>query len=261
MDIEYYMVRLFTPLFYTLEFLLIIIVFITVAILSAKNKDKQSLKVFLLSGIAITLTELLLQGIGTRIVKNAYLFTIPVGFPLTCLIMGFFDGGIKNLFAYCMVKSIKERKNSSKKLALALFLMVFIVFAIYNGFTGMMISQGNSNITTSQRSLFPLSSIILLILSFIFSSSFFFLNKKIPREDRTIFLYYSFGLIIFMCSWIITAQIFFTRYIGVGSITPASITYQILLMWGYFLFFESVGVSLFIAPILYQLNAFKIDSN
>ena len=47
MDIEYYMVRVFTPLFYTLEFLLIIIVFITVAVLSAKNKDKQSLKVFI----------------------------------------------------------------------------------------------------------------------------------------------------------------------------------------------------------------------
>ena len=261
MDIEYYMVRVFTPLFYTIEFLLIIIVFISVTILYTKNKDKQSLKVFLVSGIAITLTELFLQGIGTRVVKNAYLFSIPIGFPLTCLLMGFFDGGIKNLFAFHMVKSIKERNISSLKISLALFSMVFIVFAIYNGYTGILNSQGNPNITSSLRFLFPPSSIFLLILSFTFSFSFFFVNKHIPKEDKAIFFYYSFGLIIFMLSWIITAQIFLTRYIGIESIIPAPIRDQMLLMWGYFLLIESVGVSIFIAPILYQLNAFRDGQN
>jgi hypothetical protein len=259
MTIEYYMVRIFTPVFYTLEFFLVLIVFIIVIILRVKNIEKQSIKVFIVAGIINTLVELLLQGIGTRLVENAYFFTMPIGFPFTCLIMGFFDGGLKNLFAYYTVKSIKNRKKKSKSLAFTLFFMVFIVFSIYNSITATLNSQGNSNVTLTQRSLFSLSSIVLLIVSFIGSFSYFFLKKSIPREDRNIFLYYAFGLIVFLCSWTITAQIFMTRYIGIGGILPASILEQILLMWGYFLLFEGVGVSIFIAPIIYQLKIFGME--
>lgn len=260
MAMDYYMIRVFTPIFYTLEFFLVLSMFIPSLILYIRNKDKISLKVFLVAGTINTLVEMLLQGIGTRTIENAYFFTIPIGYPFTCLIMGFFDGGLKNLFAYHTVRVLKDRDMASKLPVLVIFLSVLIVFTIFNGLTGIMNVQGDSDITLTQRSLFSLSSIILLLVSYLGSFSYYYLNKSIPKEDRIILLYYALGLILFLCSWIITAQIFMTRYIGFDGVYPASIIEQILLMWGYFLLFEGVGVSLFIAPVLYILKAFEVKN-
>ena len=65
------------------------------------------------------------------------------------------------------------------------------------------------------------------------------------------------GLVIYLLVWMIPLHAFSLRYIGVyemGSYTPAGFFEQLLLMYGYFLFFEGVGVSIIIYPLIYQLN-------
>ena len=97
---ENYMVRVTTPFFYTLEFLVALGVFLLVVYLFVRNIDKKSLLVFIIAGAINTSIELMLQGLGMRVIEGAFFFNSPIGFPFICFILGFYEGGVKTLIAY-----------------------------------------------------------------------------------------------------------------------------------------------------------------
>jgi len=255
----YYIIRAFTPLFYTIEFIISFGVFLVLLLLYIKGIEKKSLTVFLLTGTINTLIEIILQTISLRIIENAYFFFIPIGFPWICFIMGFFDGGVKNLFAYHMVKIFKDHNMLSKYINILLFATVFIIFLVYNIYISNVLNVNGVNITITQRNIFNISSILLLILSFSISIYYFFFSKNVLKEERKIFFQYALGLIVFLISWIFSSHILMTRYVAINGITPAPICEQILLLWVYSLLVEIVGVSIFIVVLLHKLKFFEKD--
>lgn len=260
---QYYMIRVFTPFFYTLEFLIAIIVFIFSLYFYVKRIDRNSLLVFLIVGMINSGVELLLQGIGIRVVENACLFSLPIGFPFIAFILGFYEGGVKTLLAYHFVKFIIDKKRYNELFLSFLVIIVFIPFFIYSIVSATQIGEGTTNITITVRDMLAPLSIFLLILAFILSISYFILNESIPKERKMTLLYYEFGVVVYLLIWMVPLHVFLQRYIGIfqnNNYIPASIVEQILFMYVYFLFFEGVGVNIIMYPIIYHFKLIEFEN-
>jgi hypothetical protein len=256
------MIRIFESFYYTLEFLIATAVFLIVLSLYIKKIERKSLLVFNLAGLINSGVELLLQGIGIRTIENAYFFTIPIGFPYIPLILGFYEGGLKTLVGYHFVLYFIDKKKINGTLLILLLCLVFVPFFIYSAFTAYQIKSGTTNITLTARNMFALLSILLLILSFSLSILYFVLNKKIPKKNKLTLLYYEIGVVIYLLAWMVPMHIYLLRYIGIkedGSYVLANIVVQLLLMYGYFLFFEGVGVNIIIYPLIYHFNLIQFE--
>jgi len=251
---ENYMVRVTTPFFYTLEFLVALGVFLLVFYLFARNIDKKSLLVFIIAGAINTAIEFMLQGLGMRIIEDAFFFNTPIGFPFICFILGFYEGGVKTLIAYHFVKMIINSDKFNKKMVVVLVSVVFISFFSYSAVTAS--GYGSPVYTTTARDMFAPLGIILLSIAFVGSAGYFLL-RKIPREHKISLLYYELGLVIYLLVWMIPLHMFSLRYIGafdMGIYVPAGVLEQLVWMYGYFLFFEGIGVIIVVYPIIYGLN-------
>ncbi|MFX0189088.1 MAG: hypothetical protein ACFE8A_15290 [Candidatus Hodarchaeota archaeon] len=79
-------------------------VFIILLYFYIRDIDKDSLKLYLITGLSHSVLELIAQGGRIRVIEDAYIFQIPIGYPYICFILGFFEGGLISLAAYHFVK-------------------------------------------------------------------------------------------------------------------------------------------------------------
>jgi hypothetical protein len=256
METASYMVRYVSPFFYTLEFLLAVLTFALVLYFFLRDVDRKSLLIFIIAGVINTCIELFIQGFGIRIVEDAYFFGLPIGFPFVSFIMGFYEGGVKTLLAYHFVKLVVDRNKFSKKFFAFLFFIVLGSFITYSSITVVQSSMGTITPTLTVRDMFSPVTITLLVIAFGGSALYFLSNKDIPRSRKWTLLYYELGVVLYLLAFLLPLHISSLRYIGVemGSSVPAGLFEQIVLMYGYFLFFEGVGVNIIIYPTIYSLK-------
>ena len=257
---SYYMVRWTSSFYYTLEFLIAVSVFFVTLLLYLKGIDKKIVLVFIIAGVFNTCVELFIQGIGARSIEGAYLFIIPIEFPWICLILGFYEGGVKFLVPYYFTKFIVNKDEYSKKILVFLLTVVSLSFLSYSLITRLLIDSGTTAITITQRNLLSLPVIFALSLSFLLTFSYFVLNVKIPKKDKTIIFYFYIGLILYLLCFTIPLHIFLIRYIGIGeSCVIASSGEQIFWMYAYFLLFEGTGALMMLTAIIYHFNLIELQ--
>ena len=157
------MVRYATPTIYTFEFIMSIIILLFVLYLYLKDIDKKSLWVYLITSSLHTILELFAQGGGFRVIKDAYLFNVPIQYPTTAIIIGFFEGGFIALGAYHFVRALANKDPLSIKffLIILITLMAILLLGSYNMRT--QIDANLSSVVLTRRKMFNLNSILLLI--------------------------------------------------------------------------------------------------
>ncbi len=250
------MVRITTPFFYTVEFLVALSVFLVVLFFFLRKTERKSLIVFIIAGGINSGIELLLQGTGMRVIEDAALFNIPIGFPSICFILGFYEGGVKTLIAYHFVRTLMNSDKFSKIFLIALVVLIFNSFFSYAAFITS--GWGSSSLTITARNMLAPLGIILLLVAFAGSFGYFLL-KKIPRNHKVSLLYYQLGLVIYLLVWMIPLHIFSLRFIGDVLYVPVGIFEQLVWMYGYFLFFEGIGVIIVVYPVIYGLDLMEFE--
>ncbi len=261
MMLDYYMIRWTSIFYYSVEFLIALGVFFIVLYLYLKGIDKKAILVFITAGIFNTVVEVTIQTLGARVITDAFLLTIPINYPWVCFILGFYEGGVKFLVPYYFAKFFIDRDIYSKKMLILLTSIVAISFFTYSLITRIQLDLGESIITLTKRNMFSLPVILLLVMSFIITISYFFIQKKIPMENKKLVLYFYVGLIIYLLCFIIPLHVFQIRYIGVGeSFSMASIAEQIFWMYGFFLFFEGPGSLMMLVVIIYHFKLIEFES-
>ena len=131
MIFHYYMTRYSTSLLYTAEFLFDILFLAMVLILYVRGLDKKSLWVYIIFGLLHSVMELIAEGTGTRVIKDAMIFSIPVGYPFLPFVLGFFEGGFICLGAYHFTRAILNKDKLSMKFSLILFVIPFTMILLY----------------------------------------------------------------------------------------------------------------------------------
>ncbi len=243
---------------YTFELIVSIVIFLVVVYFNRKNIDKNSLWVYLLTGIGHSILELVAQGTGTRKIENAYVFNnIPLIYPFTAFILGFFEGGLFCLAAYYFVKSVALKDKFSTKIFIALSVSLFII--IFLGAITMRISidSGASDVSLTRRDIFSPYSLILMIILYSFSIGYFALNKSIPKKEKLTLLYFYLGVNIFTFIVIFPNHIMGIRYIEKsldGTYITASLLEQILVMYGYNIGLDAAGYFMAYYVIIYRFH-------
>lgn len=258
----YYIVRGINSFFYTLEFLIVISVFIATLVMYLKKIEKKMFFAYVIAGIINTWIELFIQGLGIRVIQEAFLFNIPIFFPLTPFILGFYEGGIKAIMGYTMVKILYQKKDFHKKFFLILFTTLLSIFITYSTLTSLQFSINNSSLSFTVRELFDWLTILLLIIAFLVSFLYIILNKKMKRKEKISIFYFMLGQVLFMTAFLLPLHLFLIRYIGIQTETnfiPADLFTQISLMYGYFFIFEGIGANIINFPIFYQVDLFEFD--
>jgi len=236
-------------------------VFLITIFLYLKRIDKKVLMVFITAGVFNTFVEIFIQVISARSIEGAYLFIFPIQFPWICLILGFYEGGVKILVPYYFTKLIVNKDRYSKKMLILLLSLIILSFLSYSFITRMLIDSGTTTITITQRNLLSSPLIFALLISFILAISYFYLNTKIPKENKKLILYFYLGLIFYLLCFSIPLHIYLIRYIGVGeNIAIASFGEQIFWMYVYFLFFEGTGVLMVVAVIIYHFKLIEFNN-
>lgn len=262
MSSGFFMVRGISEFFYTLEFLIAAAVFLVVLYFYIKKIDRKLLFVFLIAGSINTGVELLLQGLGIRMIEGAFFFSIPIGFPTVCFILGFMEGGVKALVGYCVVKIIMDHSAFFKRLFFGLFTLVLSAFSIYAIVTVLQFASFPSSVLFTARELFGLLSVSLLLLAFGVSFGSILLNRSIPNREKRSILYFMLGQALYLLAFTFPLHISLLRYIGLesgGTYISADPLSQLLLMYGFFLFFEGIGVNIINYPIIYRLKLIQFD--
>ncbi len=171
---SYYMSRYTSPLWYTFEFIVILCIFGILLVFWKRRGDKSSLIVYLFTGIAHSIIELVAQGLGVREVSNMYLFNLfQVTYPFTALIMGFFEGGMFCLIAYQIIRILILKDKFSLK-----FVLIYTVIMVITLIT-VVLTMDPATITISQRAIFAPISLILLSSFYLITFLYFLLKKDI----------------------------------------------------------------------------------
>ncbi|MFW9898724.1 MAG: hypothetical protein ACFFDO_05630 [Candidatus Thorarchaeota archaeon] len=248
-------------LIYTYEFIVIIIILIILLLFWKLNDDRNSLIVYVLTGIGDTIIELLASASGIRIVEETYLFGVfYVGFPLLPVIMGFFEGGVQCIIAYHLIQGIMLKNKLSLKFSLS-YLIVTIIIMMFSRLSAFFnVSQNSIGIT--RRSIFSLGSILLLISCYLVSFGYFFLNKTINKRERISFLlWYLFIMIVYFPVFLIS-HITMTRFIEIeqnGTYEVAPLLEQILVLYGYGLVLEAGGFFLPYYVIIHHFHLIDLS--
>ncbi|MHA1439293.1 MAG: hypothetical protein ACTSPD_17110 [Promethearchaeota archaeon] len=103
------MSRYSTAMLYTFEFIIVLVLFFILIFFYIKDIDKKSLWVYVITGVFHSIMELIAEGLGVRVIKNASIFTISVGYPFLPIILGFFEGGMICLGAYHFTRIIVNK--------------------------------------------------------------------------------------------------------------------------------------------------------
>lgn len=265
MLLNYYMARYATDLLYIFEFLVVIALFVILLLIWKKSRKigKNSFLVYIISGLYHTGIELLAQGTGNREVPEITINTITIGYPFLPFILGFFEGGLFCLIAYHFVNYIIQKSSFSKKFALILtsILLGFIILNSVKSYFDLLVDTSGYDFTA--REIFSWLTIILLIISFVISFGYFFLNKNISKIYKKSFMYWYLGLIIFTFVLCFPLNIFGIRYIASfdgSSYVTVSILEQFLVLYVYSLSLEAAGFFLPIYIILYKFKIVEFEN-
>jgi len=247
------MSRYSTDMLYTFEFVVSISFFILLFILWRKYGEKNSLLVYLFTGLLHSAVELLAQGSGIRAISSTYLFgTILVSYPFLPFILGFFEGGLYCLLAYHFVRLMMNRDRFSLK-----FFSFFAIFFIATSTLGAL-SMQSGVATFTRREIFSLGPVILLSIFIIISLGYFIFNRRVTTVHRKSFFYFYLGLFLVTAMMVIPLHILGIRFIEVyqeGTYVYASFFEQIAVMYGYSLAIEAAG---FFLPYYVLIYHFKL---
>lgn len=254
------MARYATDLLYIFEFLFVVILFLILLLMWKKSGKigKNSLLVYIISGLYHTGIELLAQGTGNREVPEITINAITIGYPFLPFVLGFFEGGLFCLVAYHFVNYMIQKSRFSKKFVV-IFTIVLLFFIILNSiksYFDLLIDPSGYDFTA--REIFSVPTIILIIICFVIPFGYFFLNKNISKIYKKSFIYWYIGLIIFTLALALPLNVFGVRYIAAyngSSYVPVSILGQFLVLYVYSLSLEAAG---FFLPIYIILYKFKI---
>ncbi len=261
--LNYYMSRYTTDTIYNFEFLVVIIIFLVLLILWKKTGEKNSLKVYILTGILHSIIELVGEGSGTRVISTTYLFgIIQIGYPFTAFILGFFEGGLFCLMGYHVVRILMNKDGFSLKFT-AILSIIFLIFSTLGAINARMSLRSNPfAIIITRREIFSIGAIILLIISFIVSFGYFFLKKNIPSGHRISLIYFYLGVIFFTAVLIVPLHVGGVRFIEVYQnfvFMHASFIEQLIVMYGYSIVLEAAGFFLPFYVIIYHFNLIELE--
>ncbi|MHA1301711.1 MAG: hypothetical protein ACTSO9_20010, partial [Candidatus Helarchaeota archaeon] len=216
MVLDYYMSRYSTDVLYSFEFTFIIILTPILLLLWKYYGEKNSLKVFMVTGLLHSAIELLGQGTGARRISTTYLFgVLKISYPFTPFILGFYEGGLFCLIAYHIVRILINNDDFSKKFTLITSIVIGVL--IIRG--GIQIKQTlKSNpfsVTFTRRTMFSPTVLVILISYYIISFSYFFLKKNIPWKHQKSFLYYYLGMVYVTALIIVPLHILGVRFIEI----------------------------------------------
>lgn len=227
----YYMSRYSSPAWYTFEFIVIMSLFFILIWLWRKKNDKSSLKVYLVTGIAHSIVELVGQGLGIREISNMFLFDVlHVEYPFTALIMGFFEGGMFCLVAYHILRLFMSKDRFSLKFILISSTLLVVATTI------LLVTMDYSTITFSRREIFAPISIILLVSFYGITIGYFFLTKRVTRFHLKALFSFIVGMMFITLLFTLPPHIAGIRFIEVwngSNFVYASLPEQILLMYAY----------------------------
>ncbi len=262
MVLDYFMSRYSTDALYSFEFTFIFVLFFILIIFWKKLNDKNSLKVYVTTGLLHSIVELVGQGTGARRISTTYLFgVLQVGYPVLPIILGFFEGGLFCLIAYHVVRILANKDAFSLKFAL-----------IFSAIMGTLITLGGLSIKQelksnpfaiifTRRIIFLPQVLIILIAFFIISFGYFFLKKDIPKEHKKGFIYFYVGMVYVTALMIVPLHILGVRFIEVYQnfiFVYASPLEQVTVMYGFNIAIESAGYFLPYYIIIYHFKWIEI---
>ncbi|MFX1450086.1 MAG: hypothetical protein ACFFCM_04545, partial [Promethearchaeota archaeon] len=222
-----------------------------------------SLFVYILTGILHSIIELIAEGTGTRVISITYLFGIlQIGYPFTAFILGFFEGGLFCLIGYHIVRIFMNRDKFSLKFT-SIVSIIFLIFSTLGGLNTRMSLKSNPFVLTiTRREIFSIGALILLIISYTVSFSYFFLNKNVPSNHRISLIYFYLGVIFFTAVLIVPIHILGVRFIEVYQnfiFMNASFIEQIIVMYGYSIVLEAAGFFLPFYVIIYHFKLIELE--
>ncbi|MHA1378672.1 MAG: hypothetical protein ACTSRG_09845 [Candidatus Helarchaeota archaeon] len=256
MVLNYYMSRYSTDGLYTFEFVFCIFLFLILLLFWKLYDEKNSFKVYIITGLLHSSVELLGQGTGARKISITYLFGIlKLSYPFTPFILGFFEGGFFCLVAYHVVRILMNQDEFSKKFTLVFSISVGISITLGGISIKQTLKSNPFSVIFTRRIIFSPSVLIVLLSFFILSFGYFFLRKNIPRDHKISFLYFYIGMIYVTALIIVPLHILGVRFIESYQnfiFSPASILEQILIMYGFNIGIESAGYFLPYYVIIYH---------
>ncbi|MHA1293877.1 MAG: hypothetical protein ACTSQJ_14565 [Promethearchaeota archaeon] len=244
MMFQYYMSRYGSAVIYTFEFLFSVGLIAILVVLYWKKLDRNSLPVFLISSMFHTILELGAQGLGIRVVTGAMIFSIEIGYPFICIIIGFFEGGLVGFSAYHFVQWIDKNETYSRNIFLGVSLFLIGFFTIHNLLSQLYFADATSVASITRREIFSPLSILFLIILFLIPILYIFLYKGVLPEERKLLLSFYLGLSLFTLVIIIPNHLSGLRFIEIrtgDTYKKAPLLDQILIMYGYNGLFESGG--------------------
>ncbi len=261
---EYYIARHSSYILYSFEFIANVFVFFIVIYLYKTRKDRKSIWVFLLTGLAHSTLELIAQGLGIRVIEGAYLFNISIGYPYICFIMGFFEGGIVCLAGYHFVKYITDKNRFSFKFFLSLSIILFILIFVGGILARLQIGFDNTERSITRRIIFNPLNILFEVLFYVIPILYFLFYPKVKKEDRITLFYFYLGIILFTMFFVIPNHILGIRFIEIKKddyYETASLIEQIVVMYGYNIPFESAGFLIQYYILIYHFNLIQFSRN
>ena len=261
MIFQYYMTRYGTPLLYTAEFLIVLAVFLIVLIFYIRGTDKKSLWIYLMTGIFHSIMELIAEGTGTRIIEDAVIFGIPIGYPFLPFILGFFEGGLICLGAYHFTKIVVDKDKFSIKFFTLLYAIPFTLILFGSFAMKAQLENDPTQLTLTRRDLFTPTSIILLSIFYSIAIAYFLLNRSINKEKKLTLLYYFIGVALYTSVMNVPSHIAGIRYIEVqsdGGYVPASLLEQFIVLYALVLVLES-GFYIHYYVIIYHFKMIEFE--
>ena len=254
------MSRYSTPIIYTFEFLVVIFLFLITALFYIKKIDKGSLIIYLITGIFHTIMELIAEGTGVRIIKDAYIFSFKISYPFLPIILGFFEGGMICLGAYHFTRIIANKDKFSLKFFSILYAILFTLILIGSIQMKIQLESGQSELTLTRRELFTSTSIILLAIFYTIAILYFILKQDLNNKERLSLIYYFIGVALFTSVMNIPTHIAGVRFIEIeknGVFIKASFLEQLFVLYVLDLILES-GFYIQYYPIIFHFKIIEI---
>lgn len=260
---QYFMSRYANYLIYTFEFLFSVVVLIIVIFLYLKKIERNSLKVYLITAFFHTILELIAEGTGTRVINDASLFGIPIGYPFLPIILGFFEGGLICLGAYHFTRIVVNKDKFSLKFFILLYFIPFTLILFGSIMMRIQLENEPASLSLTRRALLTPMSLILLSIFYSIAVIYLILKKDLKRNDRLAFLYFFIGVVLYTSVMNVPTHIAGVRYIEImenGDYVYADWFGQIVIMYGFDLLLES-GFYIHYFVIIHYFKMIDIDQH
>lgn len=234
--LDYCVSRYTTEMLHTFELTIAAAVLAFAALLHRRGIDGRSLWVFAVGAGMHSAFELLAEGFGVRTVADAAIFGIPIGFPVTALITGAFEGGVVALMAWHLMAALTEGDGRSGRL----FALGCAAFAVM-GAAGalqmrMQLAADPQALSLTRRALFHPHSLALLTAVVAPTLAYFALSPRVGPGDGARLAAYYLGIVGFTLTLALPLHLASLRFIEVsaaGGYAPASPLEQALVMYAW----------------------------